>query len=97
MTFKKGHAMKKTQDSKSLRLRFPEALLLEARRLAPPSLRLNFSRLLERALRLWLWERKEHLMDLAMIRMGKDPHVLAECRKINEEFAQCDGDGLVGL
>jgi hypothetical protein len=89
--------MNKTKDSKSLRIRLPEALVVEARRAAPRSLKADFSSLLERALRLWLWERKEQLVDLAMIRMGKDPNVLAECRKINEEFSQCDGDGLEGL
>jgi len=80
-----------------LAARLPEALLSEARRIAPRALKGDVSRLLERALRLWVWERKEHLVDLDIRRMGRDPHVVADCRKINEEFSVCDNDGLEGL
>ncbi len=80
-----------------LTIRLPEALLADARRLAPRSFKQDPSRFFERLLRRWVEERKEQLLDLDMIRMGKDPHVVAECRKINKEFERCDADGLKGL
>jgi hypothetical protein len=78
-------------------VRLPEALLADARRLAPRSFKRDPSRFFERVLRRWVEERKEHLIDLDVIRMGKDPHVIAECRKISKKFEGCDADGLKRL
>jgi hypothetical protein len=72
----------------------PRRLLDEAAAVAPPELRANFNRLVKVALELYVWEQKERLMDAQVAEMGKDPHILAECRKINEEFAPADADGL---
>jgi hypothetical protein len=72
----------------------PRRLLEEASAVAPPELRANFNRLVKVALELYVWEQKERLMDAQVAEMGKDPHILAECRKINEEFAPADADGL---
>ncbi len=78
-------------------MRLPQALLADARCVAPRSFKRDCSRLLEHALRQWLSIRREYLVDLARIRMGKDPHIVTECRKINQEFEKCDADGLKGL
>jgi hypothetical protein len=86
--------MRKPSKTKALTIRLPDALLAEARRIAPRSLKRDPSRLLEHVLQRWVAERKEHLIDLEITRMGKDPNVIAECRKINKEFELCDGDGL---
>jgi hypothetical protein len=86
--------MSKKDKEVSVAVRLPESLLAEARRIAPRSLKRDPSRLLEHVLQRWVEERKEHLMDLEITRMGKDPKVIAECRKINREFEVCDGDGL---
>ena len=81
----------------SLAVHLPRALVSKARRVAPRSVKRDVSRILERALQLWVWERREHLVDLDIRRMGRDPHVIADCRKINEEFSVCDNDGLEAL
>jgi hypothetical protein len=86
--------MKKQEKRVRLIVRLPGALLADARRLAPRSFKGDPSRFFERVLWRWVEDRKEHLLDLDEIRMGKDPHVIAECRKINKEFEQCDADGL---
>lgn len=86
--------MKKHEKRVRLIVRLPGALLADARRVAPRSMKRDESRILERALRFWVAERREHLIDLEITRMGKDPHVIAECRKINKEFEPCDADGL---
>jgi hypothetical protein len=89
--------MKEKEKRVRLIVRLPEALLADVRRLAPRSFKRDPSRFFERVLRRWVEARKEHLLDLDVIRMGKDPHVIAECRKINKEFEGCDADGLKGL
>ena len=81
----------------SFAVHLPGALVSKARQIAPRSLKRDVSRLVERALRLWVCERREHMVDLDIRRMGRDPHVIADCKKINEEFSVCDNDGLEGL
>lgn len=88
---------KEKPKSKSFTIRLPETLIAEAMRVAPHSIRRDPARILERALSSWVAARKEHLIDLAITRMGKDPHVIADCRRINKEFEQCDADGLKGF
>lgn len=80
-----------------LTVRLPAALLADARRLAPRSFKGDPSRFFQRVLRRWVEEQKERLLDAEVAKMGKDPHILAECRKINKEFEPCDADGLKGL
>ena len=89
--------MKTKKKTTALRIRLPETLLADVRRLAPRSFKRDPSRFFERLLRRWVEEQKERLLDAEVARMGKDPHILAECRKINKEFEQCDADGLKGL
>ena len=81
----------------ALTIRLPEALLANARQLAPRSFKRDPSRFFERVLRRWVEEQKERLLDAEVTKMGKDPHILGECRKINKEFERCDADGLKGL
>lgn len=88
--------MKKPEKTVRIVVRLPEELVLRACRVAPRSLRLDTSRLLERALGFWTDARREHLDDLAVGRMGKDPKLLAQCRRISQEFAGFEGDGLEG-
>jgi len=72
----------------------PKTLVKEATAVAPPELRGNWNRLVRTALELYVEELRERRIDEEMIEMGKDPHILAECRRINAEFAQTDADGL---
>jgi hypothetical protein len=89
--------MKEKQKRVRLLVRLSRALLADARRLAPQSFKRDPSRFFERVLRRWVEEQKERLLDAQVAEMGKDPHILAECGKINKEFEQCDADGLKGL
>ncbi len=72
----------------------PKTLVQEAAAVAPPELRGNWNRLVRTALELYVDELRERRIDEEMIEMGKDPHILAECARINAEFAQTDADGL---
>jgi hypothetical protein len=72
----------------------PKTLVKEAAAAAPPELRGNWNRLVRTALELYVDELRERRIDEQIIEMGKDPHVLADCRRINAEFAQTDADGL---
>ena len=72
----------------------PKTLVQEAAAVAPPELRGNWNRLVRTALELYVDELRERRIDEQIIEMGKDPHVLADCRRINAEFAQTDADGL---
>jgi hypothetical protein len=90
--------MKKPRKIQSVRVQVSAALLLEVRRLSPrTSVDKLLSQLLINALEDWVDERREKKIDQDVIKMGKDPHILAECRKINREFAVTDSDGLKGL
>jgi hypothetical protein len=70
--------------------RLPGALMAEARRIAPRSLKRDPSPLLNHVLQRCVPERKDHLMDREITRMGNDLNVIAGCRKINEEFSVTD-------
>ena len=72
----------------------PRRLIEEAASLAPPELRDNWNRLVRTALELYVDEQRERLIDEQITEMGKDPHVLADCRRINTQFAPTDADGL---
>lgn len=72
----------------------PRTVVQEATAVAPPELSGNFNRLVGTALQLFVDVLRERRIDEEMIAMGKDPHILAECRRINTEFAQTDTDGL---
>lgn len=72
----------------------PKTLVKEATSVAPPDLRGNWNRLVRTAIELYVDELRERRIDEEMTQMGKDPHILAECRRINAEFAQTDADGL---
>lgn len=72
----------------------PRTVVQEATAIAPPELSGNFNRLVGTALKLYVDVLRERRIDEEMVAMGKDPHVLAECRRINAEFAETDADGL---
>lgn len=72
----------------------PRLLVEEAAAAAPPELRDNWNRLVRTALELYVEERRERLIDDRILEIGKDPHVLADVRRINADFAQTDADGL---
>lgn len=72
----------------------PKAVVEEATSVAPPELGKNFNRLVGTALKLYSEVLRERRIDAEMLEMGKDPHILKECRKINAQFAQTDADGL---
>lgn len=72
----------------------PKTLVQEAVAVAPPGLRGNWNRLVRTALEQYVDELRERRIDEQITEMGKDPHVLADCRRINKEFSQTDADGL---
>lgn len=72
----------------------PRALVEQAALLAPPELRDNWNRLVRTALESYVVERRELRIDEQIIEMGRDPHVLADCRRISAEFSAADSDGL---
>jgi hypothetical protein len=72
----------------------PKTLVREATSVAPPELRGNWNRLVRTALEHYVDELRERQIDEQITEMGKDPHVLADCRRINEEFSRTDADGL---
>lgn len=88
--------LKERRESSVIRrsVALPKVLVEEAASVAPPELRGNWNRLVRTALELYVDGLRERRIDQEMIEMGKDPHILAECRRINDEFAQTDADGI---
>lgn len=72
----------------------PRTLVDEALSEAPAELRGNWNRLMRTALEHYRDQLRERRIDREMIEMGKDPEMLAECRRINTEFAGTDTDGV---
>ena len=87
---------KKTHVSSVVRrsVALPKTLVQEAVAASPPELRGNWNRLMRTALERYVDELRERHIDEQILEMGKDPHVLADCRRMNAEFAQTDADGL---
>jgi len=78
-------------------VRLPKALVAEVRRLGPRRLRGLPAQAVAWALERWVDRRREERVDREMEEMGKDPQVLAECRRINQEGPGTDRDGQKGL
>jgi hypothetical protein len=72
----------------------PRRLVEEMLAEAPSELRANWNRLVRTALEHFRDELRERRIDEAILEMGRDPRVLAECRRINDELGPAEVDGL---
>jgi hypothetical protein len=72
----------------------PKLVLEEAARLAPPELRGNWNRLVRTALEQFIIQRKRRRFAEGMAEMAKDPQALEVNRRISEEFAAAERDGI---
>jgi hypothetical protein len=72
----------------------PRWLVAEVQELAPAELRNNLNRLVIVALKDFAERRRVRAFEEAMDRMGADPAIRSECRRIAREFAEAEADGL---
>lgn len=72
----------------------PADIIQQARAVAPAELRDNLNGLVVVCLREYVEHRRALAFEAAMEEMARDPALRAESRRINEEFAAADADGL---
>ena len=72
----------------------PRKIVEEVEAQAPADLQSNWNRLVRTALELYIHERKRLAFAGSMARMADDPEIQAVSRRIGDEFAAAEADGL---